>query len=215
MKKELWLVIGVVAIVLAVVVNTGDIGLGPRGGPVYGITDLDTPRSCNVDGSATQPGVSNACIGAGEASQPGGSISNTIDDCEDVLGVMGTVNDITLTKIGNDQLQVTCEIEGSNFMDIISIFAELYYKSPGNDWESVESIYAENPGYGGTLPIFPGELYSLEFAPFGVAGISGVHHVRCVHALHVGGPTFPGSDACSVDGIDKDDMKFSVFKTYR
>ncbi|HIG51807.1 TPA: hypothetical protein EYQ19_00005, partial [Candidatus Pacearchaeota archaeon] len=41
MKKELWLVIGVVAIVLAVVVNTGDIGLGPRGGQVDGDVNGD------------------------------------------------------------------------------------------------------------------------------------------------------------------------------
>ncbi|PXY71234.1 hypothetical protein CXX78_02130 [Candidatus Parvarchaeota archaeon] len=41
MKKEWWLVIGVVAIVLAVVVNTGNIGLGPRGGQVDGDVNGD------------------------------------------------------------------------------------------------------------------------------------------------------------------------------
>jgi len=47
MKKELWLVIGVVAIVLAVVVNTGDIGLGPRGGQVDG--DVNGDGRLNVN----------------------------------------------------------------------------------------------------------------------------------------------------------------------
>jgi hypothetical protein len=45
MKKELWLVIGVVAIVLAVVINTGDIGLGPRGSP----GDVNGDLTVNVD----------------------------------------------------------------------------------------------------------------------------------------------------------------------
>ena len=191
--------------------------IGLSSGQTYKIIDLDTPRSCNVDGSASSTGIT--CTGVYDPNGIGtdeDDTSATIDSCVDSpysLVVGGTTENIILTKIGNNQLQVTCEIIGGEFdgsanpFDILDVYAQLYYKKPGFNWELEQTIFAES------LPILANELYSLDFTPFAIEDIPvpGEHYVRCVYALHNDeGTAIPGADSCSDNRIDVDDMAFSV-----
>ena len=77
--------------------------IGLSSGQTYKIIDLDTPRSCNVDGSASSTGVT--CTGVYDPNGIGtdeDDTSATIDSCVDSpysLVVGGTTENIILTRM--------------------------------------------------------------------------------------------------------------------